>query len=160
MRVEEWNVYEEDSLMSEKTIPSMPRLDGAAAALRRHLLEKGNRFEYGPDYKGAGQVLASVKQTVRMYEGMGYAKLVEWGDPPVYAMLQRGHREVHVFQPEDPQIRQWLADDQTDPNNPAIRAYMLQQSGLSEGDLAVAAKPRRYHINEVDEVFIVTADDE
>jgi hypothetical protein len=36
---------------------------------------------------------------------------------------------------------------------------MLQQSGLSESDLAVAAKPRRYHINEVDEVFIVTADD-
>ena len=26
--------------------------------------------------------------------------------------------------------------------------------------MAVAAKPRRYHINEVDEVFIVTSDDD
>ena len=41
----------------------------------------------------------------------------------------------------------------------AIRAYVLGQSGLSEDDLAVAAKPRRYHINEVDEVFIVTTED-
>jgi hypothetical protein len=36
---------------------------------------------------------------------------------------------------------------------------MLGDSGLSESDLAVAAKPRHYHINEVDEVFIVTSDE-
>ncbi|HHW75941.1 MAG TPA: hypothetical protein GX399_02755 [Xanthomonadaceae bacterium] len=133
--------------------------DAAVTALRRHLLEKGNRFEFGPDYKGNGKVLASVRQTVRMYEGMGYAKLIELGDPPVYAMLERGHREVHVFQPRDPQVRRWLENEQADPNDPAIRAYVLGQSGLSEDDLAVAAKPRRYHINEVDEVFIVTTED-
>lgn len=145
--------------MSEKT-RSATSLDGAVAALRRHLLEKGNRFEHGPDYKGDGKVLASVKQTARMYEGMGYTKLIELGNPPVYAMLQRGHRELHIFQPQDPKVRQWLEDEQADPNDPAVRAYMLQKSGLSESDLAVAAKPRRYHINEVDEVFIVTTDED
>lgn len=145
--------------MSEKT-RSATSLDGVVAALRRHLLEKGNRFEHGPDYKGDGKVLASVKQTARMYEGMGYTKLIELGNPPVYAMLQRGHRELHIFQPQDPKVRQWLEDEQADPNDPAVRAYMLQKSGLSESDLAVAAKPRRYHINEVDEVFIVTTDED
>ena len=146
--------------MSEKTVQSATSLDGAVAALRRHLLEKGNRFEHGPDFKGNGKVLASVKQTARMYEGMGYAKLIEWGDPPAYALLQRGHRELHVFQPHDPQVRRWLEDEKADPNDPAIRAYMLRQSGLNEGELAVAAKPRRFHINEVDEVFIVTSEDD
>ncbi|MFO1423307.1 MAG: hypothetical protein U1F70_06580 [Candidatus Competibacteraceae bacterium] len=145
--------------MSEKTVKSITGLDGAVAALRQHLLEKGNRFEYGPDYKGNGKVLANVRQTARMYEEMGYTKLVELGDPPVYALLQRGHRELHVFQPQDPKVRQWLENEKADPNDPAIRAYMLGQSGLSEADLAVAAKPRRYHINEVDEVFIVSSDD-
>jgi hypothetical protein len=144
--------------MSEKTVQSATGLHGAVAALRRHLLEKGNRFEHGPDYEGNGKVLASVKQAVRMYEGMGYTRLVELGDPPAYALLQRGHRELHVFQPRDPRIRQWLENEKADPNDPAIRAYMLDRSGLSEADLAVAAKPRRYHINEVDEVFIVTSD--
>lgn len=144
--------------MSDNTKPA-GHLDAVVAALRRHLLEKGNRFEYGPDYEGSVKVLTSVRQTVRMYEGMGYDKLIELGDPPAYALLQRGHREVHVFQPQDPQIRRWLADEKADPNDPAIRAYLLQQSGLSESDLAIAEKPRRYHINEVDEVFIVTADD-
>ena len=146
--------------MRKKTVESTTGLGGAVAALRRHLLEKGNLFEHGPDYKGDGKVLANVRQTVRMYEGMGYTKLVELGDPPVYAMLQRGHREAHIFQPQDPKIRRWLEDEQSNPNDPAIRAYLLSQSGLSESDLAVAAKPRRYHINEVDEVFIVTSDDD
>jgi len=146
-------------LMSEKTVKPATNLGGVVAALRRHLLEKGNRFEYGPDYKGDGKVLANVRQTARMYEEMGYAKLVELGNPPVYAMLQRGHRELHIFQPQDPQIQRWLQDETADPNDPAIRAYMLGDSGLSESDLAVAAKPRHYHINEVDEVFIVTSDE-
>ena len=88
--------------MSEKTVKPATNLGGVVAALRRHLLEKGNRFEYGPDYKGDGKVLANVRQTARMYEEMGYAKLVELGNPPVYAMLQRGHRELHIFQPQDP----------------------------------------------------------
>jgi hypothetical protein len=154
-----WNNVAEDSPMSEKTVKPATNLGGVVAALRRHLLEKGNRFEYGPDYKGDGKVLANVRQTARMYEEMGYAKLVELGNPPVYAMLQRGHRELHIFQPQDPQIQRWLQDETADPNDPAIRAYMLGDSGLSESDLAVAAKPRHYHINEVDEVFIVTSDE-
>ncbi|HRZ23259.1 MAG TPA: hypothetical protein P5326_04375 [Candidatus Contendobacter sp.] len=145
--------------MSEKTGKPASGFGGAIAALRRHLLEKGNRFDYGPDYKANGKVLASVRQTTRMYEGMGYTKLVELGNPPAYAMLQRGHREAHIFQPQDPQVRHWLQDETANPNDPAMRAYMLGQSGLSESDLEVAAKPRHYHINEVDEVFIVTSDD-
>ena len=146
--------------MSQKTVESTTGLGGAVAALRRHLLEKGNLFEHGPDYKGDGKVLTDVRQTVRMYEGMGYTKLVELGDPPAYAMLQRGHRELHVFQPQDPHIRQWLADEKADPNDPAIRALLLDKFGVSEDQIAVAAKPRRYHINEVDDVFLVTTDDE
>ena len=145
--------------MSEKTGKPASGFGSAIAALRRHLLEKGNRFDYGPDYKGEGKVLASVRQTTRMYEGMGYTKLVELGNPPACAMLQRGHREAHIFQPQDPQVRRWLQDETANPNDPAMRAYMLGQSGLSESDLEVAAKPRHYHINEVDEVFIVTSDD-
>jgi len=145
--------------MSEKPTNQSSSFNAVVAALRRHLLEKGNRFEHGPDYKGNGKVLASVKQTVQMYESMGYAKLIELGEPPAYAMLQRGHRELHIFQPQDPQVRRWLEDEQANPNDPAIRAYMLQDSGLSESDLAVAAKPRRYHINEVDDVFILTTED-
>lgn len=146
--------------MSEKTIKPTTSLRSVIAALRRHLLEKGNRFEYGPDYKGDGKVLANIKQARRMYEEMGYTKLVELGNPPAYAMLQRGHREVHIFQPQDPQIRHWLEDETANPNDPAIRAYMLSDSGLSESDLEVAPKPRLYHINEVDEVFIVTSDED
>ncbi len=146
--------------MGEKTIPSKTGLDGAVMALRLHLLEKGNRFEHGPDYEGNIKALTDVRQTVRMYEGMGYTKLVELGDPPVYAMLQRGHRELHVFQPQDSQIRQWLADEKADPNDPAIRAMLLSKTGVSENQVAAAAKPRRYHINEVDDVFLVTTDDD
>ncbi|MBK8533627.1 MAG: hypothetical protein IPL59_00055 [Candidatus Competibacteraceae bacterium] len=146
--------------MSEKTTQPKPRLDGAVAALRRHMMEKGNRFEHGPAYEGDGKVLGSVKQTVRMYEGMGYAKLLELGDPPAYAVLQRGHRQLHIFQPRDPKIKQWLEDESINLNDPDIRAYMLQKSGLNESDLAAAAKPRHYHINEVDDVFIVTTDDD
>jgi hypothetical protein len=95
-----------------------------------------------------------------MYEGMGYVKLMEFGDPPVYAVLERGHREAHIFQPQDPKIQAWLADDAAALNDPAMRAYLLQQSGLDEKDLPVTAKLRHFHINEVDNVFIATAEDE
>jgi len=56
--------------MSDKPKPVTP-LDGAVAALRQHMLEKGNRFEHGPDFEGDGKVMGSVRQTARMYEGMG-----------------------------------------------------------------------------------------
>jgi hypothetical protein len=144
--------------MSDNT-KQTSNLDAAVAALRRYLLDKSNRFERGPSYEGDGKVLSSVKQTVRMYEGMGYAKLMELGDPPVYAMLERGHREVHIFQPQDPQIRQWLEQGEVSLNDPAVRAYSLKTAGLSEADIPVAAKLRHYHINEVDDVFIATTEE-
>ncbi|MBK8752237.1 MAG: hypothetical protein IPL99_11600 [Candidatus Competibacteraceae bacterium] len=40
--------------------------------------------------------------TAKGYEARGYAKYMQVGDPPVYAMLGRGHEEVHIFQPQDP----------------------------------------------------------
>ncbi len=139
--------------------PQRPsNLDGAIKALRAHLLEQGNRFERGPAYEGNGKVLASIKQAVRMYEGLGYAKLLAFGDPPVYALMQRGHREAHLFQPHDPQIRQWLEDSRVNLNDPAIRAYQMRQSGLNESEISTTGKPHRFHINEVDDVFIATTD--
>ncbi len=144
--------------MSEKSTKPAGTLDDAVKALRAHLLEQGNRFERGPAYEGNGKVLASVKQAVSMYEDLGYAKLLELGNPPVYAFMQRGHREAHLFQPQDPQIRQWLEDGQANLNDPAIRAYQMQKSGLSESDVPITGKPHRFHINEVDDVFIATAD--
>lgn len=133
--------------------------DEALKAVRRHIMEKGNRFERGPAFQAEGKVLSSVKQTARMYEGMGYAKLMEFGDPPVYAALERGHREVHIFQLEDPCIREWIENHEGTLSDPAMRVYMLEKSGLRERDLPVAGKPRHYHINEVDGVFIAATDD-
>ncbi len=146
-------------LFVSETSKQTSGFDAAIKACRRYLMEKGNRFDRGPSYEGDGSVLGSVKQTVRMYEGMGYTKLMELGDPPIYAVLARGHREVHVFQPQDPKVRDWLENDETTLNDPALRAYMLEKSGLHEGDLPVADKPRHYHINEVDDVYIATTDD-
>ena len=144
--------------MNDKTRPA-GGFDAALQAVRRYLVEQGNRFDRGPAYEGDGKVLSSVKQTVRMYEGMGYVTLMEFGDPPVYAVLERGHREAHIFQPQDPKIQAWLADDAAVLNDPVMRSYMLQQSGLTEKEVPVAAKPRHFHINEVDNVFIATTDD-
>ncbi|MFO1372299.1 MAG: hypothetical protein U1F42_07860 [Candidatus Competibacteraceae bacterium] len=145
--------------MSDNSTKQSSSLNAAVAALRLHLLEKGNRFDRGPAYEGNGKVLSSVKQTVLLYEGMGYTTLMEWGDPPVYAVLERGHREAHIFQPQDPKIQQWLENGEATLDDPAMRAYMLQSSGLNEGDIPVASKPHRFHINEVDDVFILTTED-
>ena len=138
-----------------------PTTDLAAAikALRRHLLEKGNRFERGPSYEGQIQALSDVAHTVRMYEGMGYTKFLQLGDPPIYAAMGRGHQEVHIFQPQDPKIREWLENGKAAMDDPAMRAYLLQSAGLSESDLPVASKPQRFHITEVDSVFILTSED-
>lgn len=146
--------------MSENTVKPAGDLDAAVKALRMHLLEKGNRFERGPAYEGNGKVLASVREAVQTYQSLGYVKLFELGDPPVYALMQRGRREAHLFQPQDPKVRQWLEDETALLNDPGLRAHMLQQAGLTEADIPVAANPHRHHINEVDEVFIVTSDDE
>lgn len=146
--------------MNEKASPAQANLNNAIKALRAHLLNKGNQFERGPTYQGEGKVLASVKQAIRTYESLGYVKLFEIGDPPVYALMQRGHREAHLFQPHDPKIRQWLEDESVALDNPAIRAYQLKKAGLTESDISVNEKPHRFHINEVDEVFIATTDDD
>lgn len=146
--------------MSEKPTSSNTSLDAAVKALRAYLLDKGNRFERGPAYEGDGKVLSNVKQAVRTYESLGYIKLFEFGDPPVYALMQRGHREAHLFQPHDPNIRQWLEDESISLDSPAVRAYQLRKAGLTESEIPTAAKPHRFHINEVDEVFIATTDDD
>ncbi|MFZ1325616.1 MAG: hypothetical protein WAT67_06265 [Candidatus Contendobacter sp.] len=145
--------------MDEKKMPAVQGLDGVVAALCRYLLEKGNWFDHGPDYEGDGKVLASVGQTVQLYQDLGYSKVFEMGQPPSYALLRRGHRELHVFQPKDPQVRRWLADEQANPNDSTMRATLLNRSGVSEESISVATKPRHYHINEVDEVFIVATDE-
>lgn len=144
--------------MTDKT-KSTTDLTAVIKELRRHLLEKGHRFERGPAYKGQTKALSDVAHTVRMYEGMGYAKFMQIGNPPVYAMLARGHQEVHIFQPQDPKVRAWLEDDQAALNDPAMREYMLQASGLREGEVPVARKPQIFRITEVDDVFIITSED-
>ncbi|MER2600748.1 MAG: hypothetical protein ABTR27_00150, partial [Candidatus Competibacter phosphatis] len=94
--------------MSDKT---QSDLAAVIKSLKGYLLEKGHRFERGPAYESQGKTSSSVAETVRRYEGMGYAKYMQVGDPPVYAMLGRGHQEVHIFQPQDPKVREWLEDD-------------------------------------------------
>ena len=106
-------------------------IDTALKAACRYAMEKGNRFDRGPAYKGDGKkVLSNVEQTARWYEGMGYTKLMEFDDPPVYAVLKRGRHEVHIFQLPDPILCAWLENDEAALDDPAMRAYVLQQSGL------------------------------
>lgn len=144
--------------MSDKTRQTGD-LTAAIKTLRSHLLEKGHRFERGASYEGQTQALSSVAQTVKMYEGMGYAKYMQVGNPPVYAMLGRGRHEVHIFQPQDPKVREWLEDDQVALNDPAVRAHLLETANLSESELPVADKPQIFRITEVDGVFIITSED-
>ena len=144
--------------MSDKT-KSTTDLAAVIKELRRHLLEKGHRFERGPAYESETKALSDVAHTVRMYEGMGYTKFMQIGDPPIYAMLGRGHQEMHIFQPQDPKVQAWLKDDQAALNDPAMRQYMLQASGLSDSDLPVASKPQVFRITEVDDIFIMTSED-
>ncbi|HCK81315.1 MAG TPA: hypothetical protein DIC59_07600 [Candidatus Competibacteraceae bacterium] len=144
--------------MSEVT-GSGGSFDAALGALRRYLMEKGNLFDRGPSYEGDGKVLSSVKQTVQMYRELGYSKLMEFGNPPVYAVLARGHREIHIFQPRDPKVREWLENRAAPKNDPAMEAYLLERAGLRESDLPVDDTPRHFHVNEVDDVFIASTDD-
>ena len=144
--------------MSDKTKQTTD-LTAVIKSLKSYLLEKGNRIERGPSYEGQSKTPASVAQTVRMYEGMGYTKYMQVGNPPIYAMLGRGHHEVHIFQPQDPQVREWLEDDQKALNDPAVRAYLLQSAGLSESELPVARKPQVFRVAEVDDVFVITSED-
>lgn len=142
--------------MSDKTKPD---LAAVIKSLKGYLLEKGHRFERGPAYESQSKTSSSVAATARRYEGSGYTKYMQVGDPPVYAMLGRGHHEVHIFQPQDPKIREWLEDDQKALNDPAMRQYMLQASGMSENELQAARKPQIFRITEVDDVFILTSED-
>ncbi len=128
-------------------------------SLKGYLLEKGNRIERGPSYESEGKTPASVAEMVKRYEGRGYAKYMQVGNPPIYAMLGRGHQEVHIFQPQDPQVREWLEDDQKALNDPAVRAHLLQSASLSESDLAAARKPQVFRIAEVEGVFVITNED-
>ena len=144
--------------MSNKAKPATD-LAAIIKSLKGYLLEKGHRFERGPIYEGQGKTPASVAETAKRYEGRGYTRYMQVGDPPVYAMLGRGHEEVHIFQPQDPKVREWLEDDQKALNDPTVRAHLLQSAGLSESELAVARKPQIFRITEVDDVFIITSED-
>ena len=144
--------------MSNKAKPASD-LAAVIKSLKGYLLEKGHRFERGPSYEGQSKTPASVAETAKRYEGRGYAKYLQVGDPPVYAMLGRGHEEVHIFQPQDPKVREWLEDDRVALNDPTVRAHLLQSADLSESELAVARKPQIFRITEVDDVFIITSED-
>ena len=144
--------------MSDKTKPTTD-LVAIIKSLKSYLLEKGNRLERGPIYEGQSKTPSSVAETVQRYEGRGYAKYMQVGDPPVYAMLGRGHQEVHIFQPQDPKVREWLEDDKVALNDPTVRAYLLQGAGLSESELPAACKPQVFRITETDDVFIITNED-
>ena len=144
--------------MSNKAKPATD-LAAIIKSLKGYLLEKGHRFERGPIYEGQGKTPASVAETAKRYEGRGYTRYMQVGDPPVYAMRGRGHEEVHIFQPQDPKVREWLEDDRVALNDPTVRAHLLQSAGLSESELAVARKPQIFRITEVDDVFIITSED-
>ncbi len=144
--------------MSEKIKPTTD-LAAIIKSLKSYLLEKGNRLERGPSYEAESKTPASVAEIVRRYEGRGYTKYMQVGNPPVYAMLGRGHQEAHIFQAQDPQVREWLEDDRKALNDPAIRAHLLQSSGLSESDLPAARKPQVFRVAEVDDVFVITNED-
>lgn len=140
--------------MSDKSKPTTD-LAAVIKSLKGYLLEKDHRFERGPSYEGQSKTPGSVAATARRYEGMGYTRYMQVGDPPVYGMLGRGHQEVHIFQPQDPQVRKWLEDDRKALNDPAVHAYLLQSSNLSESDIQAARRPQVFRITEVDEVFII-----
>lgn len=142
--------------MSDKTEPSTD-LPAVIKSLRSYLLEKGHRFERGTHYKG--KTSSSVALTALEYEGLGYSKYMQVGDPPVYVMLGRGHHEVHLFEPQDPKIREWLEDDKVALNDPEVRTYLLKSAGLSENELQTARKPQVFHITEVNNVYILTNED-
>jgi hypothetical protein len=144
--------------MSNKTKPATD-LAAVIKSLKGYLLEKGHRFERGPIYEGQSKTPASVAETAKGYEARGYAKYMQVGDPPVYAMLGRGHEEVHIFQPQDPTVRAWLEDDRVALNDPTVRTHLLQSAGLSESDLPVAPRPQIFRITEVNDVFIITSAD-
>ncbi len=144
--------------MSDKTKQTTD-LTAVIKSLRGYLLEKGHRFERGPAYENQGKTPSSVAQMARQYEGRGYTQYMQVGNPPVYAMLGRGHQEVHIFQPQDPKVREWLEDDKVALNDPTVRAYLMQSSSLSEGELPAARKPQVFRITEVDKVFIITNED-
>ncbi len=144
--------------MSDKTKPATD-LAAVIKSLKGYLLEKGHRIERGPVYESQDKTPASVAEMARQYEGRGYAKYMQVGNPPVYVMLGRGQQEVHIFQPQDAQVREWLEDDKVALNDPAVRAYLLQSAGLSEGDLLAARKPQIFRVTETDGVFIITSED-
>ena len=144
--------------MSDKTKPATD-LAAIIKSLKGYLLEKGHRLERGPSYENQNKTSSSVAETARRYEGRGYTQYMRVGDPPVYVMLGRSHQEVHIFQPQDPKVREWLEDDQVALNDPTVRTYLLQSAGLSESDLPTARKPQIFRITEVDDVFILTSED-
>lgn len=148
--------------MAETSSFSSPgNLDAALRSLRSYFLAKGNDFSRGPYYQSShGDILVSVEKTAEMYTTLGYTLIIALGAPPIYAFLKRGNREIHLFQPQDPKVQQWLQDPEAHLNDSAMRAYLLQQGGMQERDLPVNDPPLHFHINEVDGIFIATTDEQ
>lgn len=124
--------------------------------LYRYLLEKGHVFERGRASQDEGAALSGVAEAVRIYQGLGYAKLMQVGEPPVYALMERGRQETHIFQPQDPQILAWLEDHESSLKTPSGRADLVQRTGLSESDIPVADRPKRFHVTQLGDVYIIT----
>lgn len=141
-----------------KTTSVSSGFNTALQVLGAYLLEKDHHFDRGPSYETGGAVLPNLEASIRMYEGMGYTTLMKMGNPPICAMLERGHSEVYLFHIEDPKIHAWLEDRNASLNDASMRAYLLEKLGLQESDLPVGGKPHRFHINDVDDIIIISGD--
>lgn len=143
-----------------RALASPGNLDIALKSLRSYFLAKGNYFSRGPFYQSShGNILVSVEKTAEMYATLGYTLIIALGAPPMYAFLKRGNTEIHLFQPQDPKIYQWLKDPEAHLSDPTMRAYLLQKDGLQESDLPVNDPPLHFRINEVDGIFIAATED-
>lgn len=141
--------------MSNPAIPTTNDANSAIRELRRYLLQVGHTFERAPSYQAPDQAPMSVAGVIKMYEGMGYTKVVQLGQPAQYAMLERGHQEMHIVHLQDPQIRAWLEDHQKSLNDPSMRSYLAQGVGLSDKDIPVAEHPKHFRISQVGDVYII-----
>lgn len=126
--------------------------------LRRYLLEKGHTFERAPAYQAPDETPMSVSGAIKMYEGMGYTKVIQLENPPQYALLERGHQEMHLVHLRDPQIRAWVENHQKSLNDPSIRTYLAESIGLNENDIPVAEHPKHFRIGQVGDVYIISGE--
>ena len=141
--------------MSSTTISDTTDAASAIKALRLYLLEKGHTFERAPSYQALDQTPMSVSGMMKMYEGMGYTKVLQFGNPTQYALLERGHQEMHILHLQDPQVREWIENHEKSLNDLSMRAYLAQSIGLNENDIPAAEHPRHFRISQVGDVYLI-----